>query len=434
MVNFYLYRSCLVAIATLFITGMLGCNDDSKFADKENQVEKTLVNEDELGNEMPDALRGTQETGDVLGVASDGNGSMHAVGDADSGSQDKHLAEVSTVGEGQSGGPNGSVVGANDDTVDLEWMWECESVSSVPESGSAELTNAKSANIHVSGHLCDPSKQQKNIMFLIDVSKSMVRRFIQSIGIYKSGADEAVDNSCGRLQAVNSVLDKMQNGEGLKFGLVTFSDKVIFESDGFLPRSEFIRQAATFENICHGVNATNYDAPIRRATALFDAVNGTVGQNQGGVVYFVSDGEPSVTGSVSGAAGIEAAKELRQRATVVTLMLDNSESDAVMRDKIASRDENDKPYHTKVTNTAEMVQVFSRFAEAQFVGLLFGYRVQGDLLWTYKDATASVGNDLSFSLTLDELSSFSSKALEGRLIVRDSAGMGFVRNHVLRFK
>ncbi|NRA46792.1 MAG: VWA domain-containing protein [Oligoflexales bacterium] len=144
----------------------------------------------------------------------------------------------------------------------------------------------------IAGDIClDPLEQDPRYLFIVDVSGSMEEHFDNNLGTEVAGSDPFVNNSCGRYEAIQSILDKSRTKTGELIGkaaLVLFSAGINENSIDFVGIDEFQKQL-TPERICLGLESTNYETAFNEAESLFQGEESSLK-----LAYFISDGLPTV--------------------------------------------------------------------------------------------------------------------------------------------
>ena len=288
----------------------------------------------------------------------------------------------------------------------VNWLWTCDTQSGKDgeKSGNVVLRNAgrydlkadKNARIPVkfSGSVCTPQQAPRDIVIVIDVSGSM------------NANDPVIGNSCGRLNAVNSLLASIPKGSDVRYGIVTFSTGVVAHSSKFFADATGLFQDAmasagvstVVDVLCDAAGDTNYDSALTSAQGLFAAARSTASKE----IFFVSDGEPSGKND-----GKVAAAALRNSGvTIGTIMLDGN--DQVLQQSIASKDQNGQPLHSKVTDANQLAQAFAKVSKNDLVGAELRWRVVGAPQFTVVNLLGQSSNlkfDLApISITVDEAS------------------------------
>ncbi len=268
----------------------------------------------------------------------------------------------------------------------LNWFWQCDT-NPVPKPAdklsehvvegtgphSIEAGKLKGTPVIFSGRLCEPQRRQRDIVFVVDVSGSMNEN------------DPRVGNTCGRLQAIESVMASVSNGNA-NFAIVTFGTGNTRSSSKL-----FDNQAALFADVsggqniadvlCDAAGGTNYDAGLTRAAELLQFSREKAGKE----VYFVSDGKPN-----GGQDGIAIATSMKNTGvaingalhlvTIATVMM--AGVDEVLEKFIASVDSNGKPMHAFVSQTAELAKVLTELSDNEIVGAELRYRQIGTTDYT----------------------------------------------------
>ena len=236
----------------------------------------------------------------------------------------------------------------------------------------------------------DSQVKPRDMLFVVDTSGSMNRN------------DPLENGTCGRLEALKSVLAGTQNVDA-RYSIVTFANGVEDTSSNFFVDStNLFDDIVTASNngddiadvICRANGGTNYRAAFARASGLYIMGSRPQAQQE---MYVISDGEPDTNEE-----GIAVADDLKARGIVVgTVMLLGD--DQVLENQIASRDVNNLPFHVKVNMAGDLNDAINGLAEdfATSGGKL-RYRIDPADPWVELDIPAS-GQALTapISLTLD---------------------------------
>ena len=276
------------------------------------------------------------------------------------------------------------------ETVDpytaLNWFWQCDS-SPVPKPAdkptehvvegtgphTIEAGKLKGTPVVFSGHLCEPKQRMRDIVFVVDVSGSMNEN------------DPRVGDSCGRLQAIESVVASVGTGNA-NFAIVTFgsnisrSSSMLFDNKAAL-YTDIAGTNGIADVLCDAAGGTNYDAGLTRAAELLQFSREDAGKE----VYFVSDGVPDL-----GRDGIAIATSMKNtgvaingalhQVTIATVMM--AGQDQVLEKYIASVDSDGKPMHAFVSQTAELAKVLTALSDNEIVGAELRYRPIGTSEYT----------------------------------------------------
>jgi hypothetical protein len=253
-------------------------------------------------------------------------------------------------------------------TTTIDWSFQCKEQTSavkqvenkfeVSGAGPHEITiaNGTEALLHLSGSACGAGSIKRNVVFVIDVSGSMV----STGGIFSRPTDPMRDGTCERMKALSEVVDAIEKGGEAQFGLVTFEGSSTprrrssrFFTDPDELYADFRGTASSIESvICAGFDATNYDAGIQGAIDLFAENSESSGARE---VYFISDGEPQP----ASANGKTRAAELRKSATIATVMVGGS-TDVVLKNDIASKDKFGEPLHARAEYSSKLSEVLAK--------------------------------------------------------------------------
>jgi hypothetical protein len=268
----------------------------------------------------------------------------------------------------------------------LNWFWQCDSnpVPAPIEKPSEHVVEGtgphvmesgklKGTPVVFSGHLCEPKQRMRDIVFVVDVSGSMNQN------------DPRVGDSCGRLQAIESVIASVGVGKA-NFAIITFGSDISRSSTSlFDNKTALYNDVAGTSGIanvlCDAAGGTNYDAGLTRAAELLQYSREDAGKE----VYFVSDGVPDL-----GRDGIAIASSMKNTGvaingglhpvTIATVMM--AGQDQVLEKFIASVDSNGKPMHAFVSQTAELAKVLTALSDNEIVGAELRYRQMGTVDYT----------------------------------------------------
>jgi uncharacterized protein YegL len=268
--------------------------------------------------------------------------------------------------------------------LNLVWDWSCRDIQRVSEgnieqapqevflkgSGTHHLSVSSNDRINfaLDRHHCEPQNSPRDLIFVVDISGSMNQN------------DRRVNNSCGRFEAIKSILESLQQPDEIRVAVITFSGNVASNSREFMRVSDF-QASAFFQSslICAANGGTNYRAALDATLdILADARPESMRE-----VYFISDGEPN-----RNQEGYDEATLIKDprgaNATLATLMLMGN--DAEMK-KIASRDENGRPLHRRTDNASDLGRMLAEVATTSLKKVLLHYRAMGSKDWLTDDVT-----------------------------------------------
>lgn len=214
--------------------------------------------------------------------------------------------DIGTNGEG-SGGPF-------DGTEAVYWL-PCSKDS--PNRDKGEFHGPSSSRVRMAGELCPkrPSAEKLTVLFVVDFSGSMEG------SPFEGPNDPTTGSSCGRLKAAEAVLKQYAadefDGVKVKAGMVSFSnDAAIKIPIGTVASMKSGLSTAIWCGADGATAKTNYRAAFEQARAALSDVDGHK------VIYFISDGSPTVgggSGQTNEAAGVEAAEALREGVDDLTI-------------------------------------------------------------------------------------------------------------------
>jgi hypothetical protein len=265
----------------------------------------------------------------------------------------------------------------------VEWFWSCDqepvqetSSGRTSSEGAVQLSDQGEHAINFdpktptdfkfSGKVCPPSELDRDLVFVVDVSGSMVDN------------DPRIIDSCARLEALQGLLQSLTlpkpGGSGVsnvRFGVATFSSSLLTYSTGLYSNAQkfftdLSKGGPPADVLCLADGGTNYDSGITKAAELLQG--GRVGATK--EIYLISDGQPT-----QGQEGIALATQLKDlgvtvagsgspiKVTIATMMLKGV--DTVLESKVASKDPNGKPLHSFVQNAQDLGKVLGSLAESQ---------------------------------------------------------------------
>ena len=263
----------------------------------------------------------------------------------------------------------------------VEWFWSCDQAPSSEvvlekhtEGDTVQLSDQGQHAIEFdpktptqfkfSGKVCPPAQLDRDLVFVVDVSGSMVDN------------DPRIVDTCARLEALQGLLQTLtapQPGgiSNVRFGVATFSSSLLTYSTGLYSNSQkffadLAKDGKPADVLCLADGGTNYDAGMTKAAELLRG--GRVGATK--EIYFLSDGQPT-----QGQEGIVLAKQMKDigvpvaggqspiKVTIATMMLKGV--DTVLESKVASIDPSGKPLHAFVENAQDLSKVLGSFAESQ---------------------------------------------------------------------
>lgn len=310
----------------------------------------------------------------------------------------------------------------------MNWFWSCQSSPDANKGkqvsndridlyGEGTFTFEKDAVNDVpltfKGELCRPEQMPRDIVFVIDVSGSM------------SQNDPVVQQTCGRLDAVRSVLQKYAN-EKTQFALVTFQSSRMAVSKNFGKNGDEMLAAAgssdPLATICGAAGGTNYQDGLLAAETLLQG--GRSGATK--EVYFISDGAPSLNKT-----GEDVAARLRQNGitlsnvksdvTIATIMLAGTD-DSILSQKIASAGTDGKPLHARIAQANQLTDTLAKMANNSIVAASLSIRPIGTENWTVTDIM-TVQKDFSFELPSQLLNPLTNPdGLEVKFSYREASG------------
>jgi uncharacterized protein YegL len=233
--------------------------------------------------------------------------------------------------------------------TNLYWLWPCNGQTlEVPTTGvtiegtgefQLDVQDDLEINLMITGGYCEPTTADRDVVFAVDISSSMRTN------------DRRRNNSCGRLQAIDAVLDTLEPTD--QVGLVTFDSRVrtsipLQSVADFRANPDY-----SYRTLCVGRGNTNFRNALEGTQNILSKARAQSFQE----IYFLSDGENST--------GAEEAASLRQQATIATFGLKGS--DKQLSEVIASKDKNGAPLHRKVADAGDLAAAFKDMSISKLV-------------------------------------------------------------------
>ncbi|MCX6118316.1 MAG: VWA domain-containing protein [Proteobacteria bacterium] len=281
----------------------------------------------------------------------------------------------------------------------LDWYWQCDSApGSAPSqekgrrvitgSGTHEMSKQefeKGVPVSISGKLCPPAKYPRDIVFVVDVSRSMAMDRPQD------GNDAITNQSCNRMRAIEEVIaDATSQGSDARFGITTFTNVEIHSSAMFANKDELfadigkINNSTPAEAICAAVLGTYYGKGMSGANTLLSGSR----KNAIKEIYFVSDGAPE-----DGSAGPDIATAMKtngitidgqsHKVQIATAMIGSTlATNATKLKEMASLDPSGNPLTANGVKASDLAKTLRGFAENKIDDGTLKYRPVGEDDWT----------------------------------------------------
>ncbi len=198
-------------------------------------------------------------------------------------------------------GSNPSGPGVPNNLLTTQNFWLSCDPSSGGSSLTTEISGPSGISARINGEFCPQAVagEGSKFLFIIDYSESMKTN------------DPIINNSCGRLEAIKALVQKLVQKYGTKvsFGSVAFGSYAQVQSQ--ITDATSFQSSLTVNSICNSsMGTTNYKAAFDTARQLYQNTQGSK------IVYFISDGEPTEGGTVADPSshitvGVQAAQQLR---------------------------------------------------------------------------------------------------------------------------
>ena len=302
---------------------------------------------------------------------------------------------------------------ANPGALALAWDLPCvkqdlNSANAIIGGGRHQIAagNFSKLSLSLSGSVCQPANTPRDIVFVIDVTGSMGPN-PQNPQDNQFNHDPLVNNTCGRLEAIRSVLNMLPKDGTARVSLLTFNTDVVKRANGF-----FFNEQDLFNNldpsnhgrkiadiVCRAEGGTHYDAPLNGAKELLAKARPDAQKE----VFFITDGEPEL-----GSDGSQEAQNLRQLGTLITgIMLQGDEHK--MANQIVSRDPHGQPFIRKVEQARELAAALADLTINHLTKVELRYKPASTAVWWTADVSQELREfafrlpPINFDLTLDSL-------------------------------
>lgn len=265
----------------------------------------------------------------------------------------------------------------------------------VTRASHREVTQAaagQAVDVRISGEICTGLwAEPTTILFVNDASSSMGKHYDDNRQEIL-GSDPQINGSCGRLQSATTVLSQVRDLPTVQVGRLTFAGDILNPMTvSPISVQDFIGRHAHAPGFCSYViqdlgyigepgaldafraglllsgiyaPATNYAAAFDSATALF--MNGRVPYGMRKVVYFLSDGMPTVApqNADPAQAGIASGQRLRSvpNLTVNGILLGagGAQAESILQQVIGNPDR-----VRRADRASDLPAVISAFSEAR---------------------------------------------------------------------
>ena len=219
--------------------------------------------------------------------------------------------------------------------------------------------------VNVLGKVCKPHEMMRDIVFIIDVSGSMLV------------SDPVSGTKCGRLDAIDAVIALLPPNI-VNYAITTFDDSQQAASDKFYSNKADLYNQITggqpskiHEKICAGIGYTEYTVGLNSAKTLFSLSRQFATKE----IFFLTDGEPNETpGAITAITdtmknvGVPVGGQ-NHKVGIATIMLGTATpaTDAILK-PMASTDSNGQPVYANAANASQLANVFSGLADNRLVG------------------------------------------------------------------
>ena len=267
----------------------------------------------------------------------------------------------------------------NTKTEKINWDLSCgEDSNAVNELATSNISGGGSfvtssdvdiAEITIKGKHCLINGGSRDILFVVDVSNSMLVN------------DPISGGSCGRLIAFQQLMNTFGQSGDIRYGLVTFASKVVAQSTNFFNNATDLiadldasMGGTTLADVlCHNELGTDFNDAFAGARNL---IVGNANPKASKNLFLFSDGQP-----LFGQSGASIAADLKATGVVIgTIMMEGSP--AILRDELASKDPSGKPIFHKLTSIQELGDALADLATPIQNTTSLKTRNVGDKNWT----------------------------------------------------
>ena len=271
---------------------------------------------------------------------------------------------------------------------------------------------AQNLAVSFSGSVCQPISTPRDLVFVVDVTGSMGEG---------SGSDFNHDphrnGTCGRLEAVRRVLAMIPADGSAHVSLLTFNSWVTAQSSRFFTSGDALiadlekSKGRSFDNIvCASEGGTDYAEALNGARRMIKKSARGGAQKQ---IYFITDGLPTLKN------GVKEAAELRQSGSIIApIMLIGDET--ILRDKIASRDAQDRPLFRKVQDASKLADALAELSVNHLTKVELRYKPLKSAVWWTSNVRENLNKfafilpPINFNLQLDTVFEVVLDALDSR--------------------
>lgn len=190
---------------------------------------------------------------------------------------------------------------------------------------------------------CNPDikpEREKDFIFVVDASVSMYRN------------DPIASNTCGRIIGIQKVIQGLGENGNTRYGIVTFSSQIRYTTSGLYDDYYALKSAIDHKYnigatrvVCGSTLGSNYEHGFAGARNMFLKYSKKARDQY---VVLITDGKPNLTLSAENVAD-----GLKSSGVKIITVLTNGRSD-ILKERIASYDDNGMPMHYELTNIEEL--------------------------------------------------------------------------------
>lgn len=177
---------------------------------------------------------------------------------------------------------------------------------------SVEFSASKNERIigTLEGEFCPLTSARLNVVFVVDFSSSMGRHQKTSGGAFFDGNDPMINGTCGRYQAVQAILQSLQTQSesraNIQVAFMPFAGTALMDYSLSLRALSDFQMVANAERFCRFLTQSSSIStpgalylpngdPSTNYGAAFEGTKSLLGSNKSHtVMYFITDGEPTI--------------------------------------------------------------------------------------------------------------------------------------------
>lgn len=250
------------------------------------------------------------------------------------------------------------------------------------------IQNPSLFKLQLQGRICRSSELMRHVVFLVDISSSVV--------------DNPNNGTCERYLGIVDAVNTLSTSRQMAYSLITFNQEIVFASSKTSDGSTFLAQVVTPSRICGSSGMNRFDQAINKAAELILNENIPASSE----VYLMAKSVPMT----SQEQGLEAVASLKKLALLTTIYFGYG-SDVLLRDIIASKDTDGRPLHQSVRKISDLGQALKNLSSSEIRGGQIIYRALGDSMTGVRVKLDSSTSDATF--VIKYLEEYYNKGVDG---------------------